>query len=97
MLDAKVVIMSKIPEVRLTISGHADERGTLRYNQELGLRRANAVRDYLAGAGLSVFRFDVVSYGKERPLGSGTSEAEYALNRRGEFTVLGTVSTFEQR
>jgi len=88
-MDAKVVILNNNPDVRLMIEGYADERGTMRYNEALGLRRANALRDYLSAAGLATTRLDVISYGKRRPLSSGTNEADYAQNRRGEFTVLG--------
>jgi peptidoglycan-associated lipoprotein len=88
-LDAKVVILKTNPDVRLMIEGYADERGTTLYNDALGLRRANALRDYLSAAGLLVTRLAVISYGKTRPLSAGTSEADYALNRRGEFLVLG--------
>jgi peptidoglycan-associated lipoprotein len=88
-LDAKVVILNTNPDVRLMIEGYADERGTTVYNEALGLRRANALRDYLSAAGLSFARMDVISYGKTRPLTAGTSEADYAQNRRGEFLVLG--------
>jgi outer membrane protein OmpA-like peptidoglycan-associated protein len=88
-LDAKVVILNTNPAVRLMIEGYADERGTAVYNEALGLRRANALRDYLSAAGLLATRLDVISYGNTRPLSAGTSDADHAQNRRGEFLVLG--------
>ncbi len=60
------------------LDGHADEKGTREYNMALGERRANAVRDFLIMQGVSATRFDVVSFGEERPVGSD------AENRRVE-------------
>ena len=47
---------SKYPSVQITIEGHADERGTREYNLALGARRANAVKEYLVGLGVSTGR-----------------------------------------
>ena len=73
--------------VRATIEGHADERGTNEYNLALGERRANAVRDYLAGLGISADRFAVVSKGREEPLCKEDNEACHQRNRRGVFII----------
>lgn len=67
---------------RLTIEGHADERGTREYNLALGERRANAAKNYLVGLGVSESRITTVSYGKERPKALGSDEASWAQNRR---------------
>jgi peptidoglycan-associated lipoprotein len=70
------------PIVRVSVEGHADERGTREYNQALGERRAQAARDYLLGLGISPARLLVVSWGKERPLDPGSGEQAWARNRR---------------
>ena len=80
-LDAKVVILNTNPDVRLMIEGYADERGTTLYNDALGLRRANALRDYLSAAGLLATRLDVISYGK--PVRSVRGPAKPTTHRIG--------------
>ena len=65
-----------------SIEGHADERGTREYNLALGERRANAVKDYLMTYGISGSRLSVISYGKERPVNSGSSPLAWSQNRR---------------
>ena len=69
------------------IEGHADERGTTDYNLALGQRRADSVKRYLAGLGLSPVSIDAVSYGEERPVDKGHSEAAWSKNRRAEIEV----------
>ncbi|MBS0504858.1 MAG: OmpA family protein, partial [Proteobacteria bacterium] len=68
--------------VRVTIEGHADERGTREYNLALGERRANAAKNYLASLGIGAGRISTISYGKERPEALGSDEASWAKNRR---------------
>jgi len=87
-LDRKVAILRNNPQVTLRIEGHADERGSVEYNLALSLRRANAIRDYLSNFQLDANRFEVVPLGEERPLSNGTSESDYARNRRGEFVIV---------
>jgi len=65
-----------------TIEGHADERGTREYNLALGERRANAVKDYLMTYGISGDRLSTISYGKERPVNSGSTPLAWSQNRR---------------
>ena len=86
-LDQKISLLRANPGVALRIEGHADERGSVEYNLALSLRRANAIKDYLTNFGLDGSRFEVAAMGEERPLESGTSEAAYARNRRGEFYI----------
>jgi peptidoglycan-associated lipoprotein len=86
-LDRKAAILQANPKVRVTISGHADERGSDEYNLALGNRRAGAAKRYLQNKGVDGSRLDVVSYGEERPLNPGHDEAAYAQNRRDEFQV----------
>ena len=79
--------LQKYPAVRVTIEGHCDERGTREYNLALGARRANAVKEYLVSQGVSASRVETVSYGKERPICTESSEDCYAQNRRGVSTI----------
>ena len=81
-LDAQAIWLTRNSGVRVTIEGHADERGTREYNLALGDRRANAARDYLESRGIAAGRMQVISWGKERPANPGSSEEAYAENRR---------------
>ena len=74
--------MRKNKTIAVSIEGHADERGTREYNLALGERRANAVKDYLLTYGISGSRLSVISYGKERPVNSGSSPLAWSQNRR---------------
>jgi len=76
------------PRHRLIVEGHCDERGSAEYNLALGERRALAIRAYLIGLGISADRIQTVSYGEERPAATGTGEAVWRLNRRGEFVII---------
>ena len=86
-LDRKAAILQANPNVRVRVSGHADERGSDEYNLALGNRRAAAAKRYLENKGIDGGRLEVVSYGEERPLNPGTDEGAYAQNRRDEFEV----------
>ena len=66
----------------VVLEGHADERGTREYNLALGERRANAAKDYLMTYGISSNRISVISYGKERPVDSGSNPLAWSKNRR---------------
>ena len=68
--------------VTVVVEGHADERGTREYNLALGERRANAAKDYLMTYGVSSDRIKVLSYGKERPVDSGSNPLSWSKNRR---------------
>jgi peptidoglycan-associated lipoprotein len=70
------------PNIRASIEGHCDERGTREYNMALGERRANAARDYLVSQGVPTSRLLVTSWGKERPVAAGSNEEAWAQNRR---------------
>ena len=74
--------MRKKKDLTFTIEGHADERGTREYNLALGERRANAAKDYLMTYGISANRISVISYGKERPVDSGSNPLAWSKNRR---------------
>jgi peptidoglycan-associated lipoprotein len=81
-LDAQAAWLNRYPTVRVTIEGHADERGTRDYNLALGDRRANAAKNHLAARGVAPGRMTVISYGKERPEALGSDESAWAQNRR---------------
>ena len=79
--------LKKFPSVQVLIEGHCDERGTSAYNLALGDRRANAARDYLASLGVDATRMKTVSYGKERPGCTESTEACWQKNRRAAFVI----------
>ena len=74
--------LRKNSDVNVVLEGHADERGTREYNLALGERRANAAKDYLMTYGISSNRISVISYGKERPVDSGSNPLAWSKNRR---------------
>jgi peptidoglycan-associated lipoprotein len=74
--------LARYPNIRITIEGHCDERGTRDYNIALGERRANATKNALAALGVAPARMTTISYGKERPDATGSDEASWAKNRR---------------
>lgn len=80
--------MKARPEVRIQIEGHCDMRGSIEYNLSLGERRARAVRSYMVSLGIPESRLSVISYGKEKPLAKGDSEADHNKNRRANFLPL---------
>ena len=88
-LGRQAAWLAKYPAVRISVEGHADERGTREYNLALGARRANAVKEFLVSQGVSTGRVETVSYGKERPMCTESSEACWAQNRRGVSVVAG--------
>lgn len=81
-LQSQAQWLARYPQRRITVEGHADERGTRDYNLALGERRANAAKTYLIGLGVGAERIQTVSYGKERPIALGSDEASWARNRR---------------
>jgi len=81
-LTKQAAWLAKYPNVSVTVEGHCDERGTREYNLALGERRANAAKNFLVQSGVPASRISVISYGKERPLATGSDEAAWAQNRR---------------
>ena len=80
--------LMKYPAKRITIEGHADERGTREYNLALGERRADAAKAYLVSLGVAANRISVVSYGKERPVALASNESAWAQNRRAASVII---------
>jgi peptidoglycan-associated lipoprotein len=81
-LQSQAQWLARYPNVRITLEGHADERGTRDYNLALGERRANSAKNYLTSLGVNSARIQTVSYGKERPQALGSDEQAWAQNRR---------------
>ena len=74
--------LRKNSKLTVVLEGHADERGTREYNLALGERRANSAKDYLMTYGISSDRISVLSYGKEKPVDSGSNPLSWSKNRR---------------
>ena len=87
-LRTQAQYLQQYPNVGITVEGHADERGTREYNLALGERRATATKNYLVSLGIPATRITTVSYGKERPVVTGSDEAGYAQNRRAVTVVM---------
>ncbi len=87
-LRSQAQYLLQYPQIRATVEGHADERGTRDYNLALGERRANAAKNYLVSLGVPAARLSTISYGKERPVALGSNEAAWAQNRRAVTVVL---------
>jgi peptidoglycan-associated lipoprotein len=87
-LEAKLAILQANPGLRIRIAGHCDERGSDEYNLALGQRRAAVVQRFFADRGIESGRFELVSFGRERPAMQGTSEDVWARNRRAEFEIV---------
>ena len=81
-LDTQAQWLLRNSGVRVTIEGHADERGTREYNLALGDRRANSAKNYLVARGVAASRLTTISWGKERPEALGSDESAWAQNRR---------------
>ena len=75
------------PDVKVVIGGYCDERGSNEYNLALGQNRADAARNALITAGVAASRIRVISYGKEKPFCSESTEECWQLNRRDGFTI----------
>jgi peptidoglycan-associated lipoprotein len=75
------------PSIKIVIGGYCDERGSDEYNLALGQNRANAAKNALVTAGVAADRIRVISYGKEKPFCSDSTEACWQLNRRAGFTL----------
>jgi peptidoglycan-associated lipoprotein len=85
-LKSLAAILSK-KSVNVTIEGNCDERGTKEYNLALGDKRANAAKQFLVSLGISSSRISTVSYGKEKPVCTESTEGCWAKNRRDHFIV----------
>jgi peptidoglycan-associated lipoprotein len=87
-LAAQAAWLAKYPSVKVRIEGNADERGTREYNLALGSRRANSVREFMVGHGVTADRLETISYGKEMPIDAGNTEEAFAKNRNGHTAIV---------
>jgi peptidoglycan-associated lipoprotein len=85
-LKSLASILSK-KNVNVTVEGNCDERGTKEYNLALGDKRATSAKQYLISAGINSSRISTISYGKEKPVCTESTEACWAKNRRDHFVV----------
>lgn len=81
-LSKQAQYLKENSSIQVVVEGHCDERGTREYNLALGERRANATKQFLVNAGVPANRVSTISYGKERPVATGSDEQSWALNRR---------------
>ncbi|MFZ4394543.1 MAG: OmpA family protein [Kiritimatiellia bacterium] len=86
-IDDVAKFLAENPDRVVNVDGHCDERGSNEYNLSLGEQRAQSVRTYLIATGIDASRIQTRSFGKEKPLDPGHSEAAWAKNRRGEFVI----------
>jgi peptidoglycan-associated lipoprotein len=86
-LAAKVPILAANPAVSIRVAGNCDDRGSDEYNLALGQRRAQSAKRYLTEHGIADTQISVISYGKERPISSGDTEAAWAQNRNDQFEI----------
>jgi peptidoglycan-associated lipoprotein len=91
--DARVALtrtaefLRSYPQVRVTIEGNCDERGSTEYNLGLGERRAQAAKNYLISLGIAAGRMETVSWGKEHPVCTEHTEECWQLNRNAHFVL----------
>lgn len=88
-LQKQAAWLERYRSVTLQVQGNADERGTREYNLALGARRAASARDYLVSLGVAPSRVTTISYGKERPICSESTEPCWAMNRRAVSAISG--------
>lgn len=86
-IEANAEVLKSKPDLKVTLEGHCDERGTNEYNLALGSQRATAVAEILETLGIERSRLETISYGEEVPLTMGQSEAAFAQNRRVHFSA----------
>ena len=87
-LDENLEIMQTETQLSIEIQGHADDRGTTEYNVTLGQKRAEKIAQHFTLQGIAQSRIRIVSYGEEKPVVQGASEAIWSQNRRCEFVIV---------
>src|SRR3546814_18237460 len=78
----------KNPKIFIKLDGYTDSRGTPEYNQALGERRANVVKQYMLSKGVKAESVELNSYGESKPAADNATDAGSALNRRVELLVV---------
>jgi peptidoglycan-associated lipoprotein len=86
-LSQTAQFLRSYPQVKVVLEGHCDERGSTEYNLALGDRRAAAAKQFLVSLGITADRMETVSYGKERPFCSASTDECWQQNRRGHFVM----------
>jgi peptidoglycan-associated lipoprotein len=86
-LSQAAQFLAQHANLKFTIEGHCDERGSTEYNLALGDKRANAARDFLVKAGVAADRIRTISYGKEKPFCTESNEQCWQQNRRAHFVL----------
>jgi len=81
--------MNEMPELKIEISGHTDNKGSAKANQALSERRAKTVVDYLLGQGILKDRLTYKGYGQTQPIATNDTDEGRQLNRRTEFKITG--------
>ncbi len=94
-LDEKLAVLQRNPNLQIRVTGHCDERGSDEYNLALGNRRALAAKRYLTDRGIAESRIATSSMGEERPIAMGANEGAWAQNRRDEFTIISGGGTLQ--
>jgi peptidoglycan-associated lipoprotein len=87
-LQRQAAWLQKYPQVRVSIEGHCDERGTEEYDRSLGERRALALRELLMQSGIDGSHIFTRSFGKDQPALAEHNESAWSRNRRGEFVLV---------
>ncbi|PIU20601.1 MAG: hypothetical protein COT18_01430 [Elusimicrobia bacterium CG08_land_8_20_14_0_20_59_10] len=87
LLDKVAQVLLGHNKLKLIVSGHTDDTGSAEFNQEMSVRRAGAVKQYLAEKGVHPDSVRVYGFGETQPLVKGNLEADRALNRRVEFRI----------
>lgn len=87
-LSKTAEFLRSYPQLRVSLEGHCDERGSTEYNLGLGQRRSQAAKDYLVSLGIPADRMETVSWGKERPFCSEHTEECWQSNRRAHFVMI---------
>lgn len=72
------------PEASVVVQGNTDERGGREYNLALGQKRSEAVRQRMQLLGVNPDRVEAISFGKEKPVATGSTEEAWAQNRRAD-------------
>ena len=86
-LKGNADLLRKLPNVKIQIEGHCDERGTEEYNLALGERRASSTKKYLLSLGIGGDRISTISYGEAKAFDPGHQEEAWAKNRRAHFLI----------
>ncbi|MDO6428835.1 OmpA family protein [Thalassotalea sp. 1_MG-2023] len=81
-------VLNKYEKTLLSIEGHTDSTGASQYNQELSLKRASSVKNYLVQKNIMASRLKVTGYGETMPIADNNSASNRALNRRVEIQII---------